>query len=87
MSMWWKSPFNKVVRSKEALFVGLLTGLFIGGYVGSFLLPTVVKNEVYVDPIELCDKVENIESVTFDYTGELTKVECKDSRVFGGDDL
>ena len=85
--MWWKNPFNRVVRSKEALIIGILTGLIVGGYVASFILPTVVKNDVYIDPIKLCGKAENIEAVTFNFTGNLEKVECKDSRVFDKDDF
>lgn len=83
----WKSPFNKIVRSKEALIIGLLTGMVIGGGVGSFLVPTVVKNEVYEDAIKLCDTIDNVEAVTFNFTGSLRRVDCKDSRSFKKDNL
>lgn len=85
--MWWKSPFNKIVRSKEALIIGLMTGLFVGAALGSFLIPTVIKSEVYVDPVKLCKGLDNVETVTFSFTGALQKVECKDSRIFDQDDF
>lgn len=86
-AMWWKSPFNKVVRSKEALIIGCMAGLLIGGVIGSFLISTVIKSEVYVDPIKLCEGLNNVETVTFSFTGALKKVECKDSRIFDEDDF
>ena len=79
---FWKSPFNKIVRSKEAMIIGLLLGLVIGGTAEGFLMPSVVKGEAYNNPIELCDTVENIDKVTIRFDGKITKVECNDGRDF-----
>ena len=74
-------PFNKVVRSHEALFLGLLVGVIIG----VILMITVtihVKNESLKAVNKLCDTIENVESVNFSYSGNLKRVICKDQRVF-----
>lgn len=78
----FKSPFNKVVRSHEALFLGLLLG-FLLGLVAIAFIPVVVDKDVYENPVSeaLCGKMDNIEYVRFDYLGRLQEVKCKDGRV------
>jgi hypothetical protein len=78
----WKSPFNKVVRSKEALIIGFLAGLVTGATLGGFVVPTVVKTDVYENPLELCGSVDNVELTVFYFHGTLKHVECKDGRKF-----
>ena len=83
----WKSPFNYIVRSKEALVIGLLVGVIIGGIIGAFLNPITIKGDVYDNPISLCEKKENVKSVVFSFQGKPTKIVCKDGRVFDKNDL
>jgi hypothetical protein len=82
MPLFWKSPFNKVVRSTEALTLGLAVGLVVGSIIGSILIPTVITNDVYKTPITLCGKVSNVLRVKIQIHGILSEVECKDGRVF-----
>lgn len=79
---FWKSPFNKVVRSKEALFIGLLLGLVVGGLISGLLMPTTIKGEEYNNPIEICGNVEKVETVIVRFDGKVINVECTDGRDF-----
>ena len=79
---FWKSPFNKIVRSKEALFIGLLLGLVLGAVVSGFLTPTKIKGKEYDNPIELCGAADKVKSVSVRFDGKLTEVECTDGRDF-----
>lgn len=73
--------FNKVVRSHEALFLGLLVGIIIGVLL---MVTTVIpiKYENWKTPITLCGSEKNIESISFSYSGKVKKIICKDKRVF-----
>ena len=76
-----KANFNRVVRSHEALFLGLLVGVIAG----VLLMVTVnipVKHENWKVPITHCGSEKNVESASFSYTGKIKKVICKDKRVF-----
>ena len=73
--------FNKVVRSHEALGLGLILGGFIGALVLVFG-NTPVKNEYWKVPIDLCKKVSNVETVNFTFFGKIHSVKCKDKRKF-----
>ena len=77
-----KTSFNKVVRSHEALIIGFLVGIIAG--VGLMQLVSVhVKSEKWLSAISICDKrADNVKTVSFSLTGKLTKVVCKDDRVF-----
>ena len=75
--------FNRVVRSHEALILGLLVGAIVGVLLMIFVTITI-KQENWKVPLaeDICGKVENIESVSYSYTGKVQRVVCKDKRVF-----
>lgn len=76
-----KDSFNKVVRSHEALILGLLVGVCVG----IFLMLNVsvfVKDENWKIPITLCGNVKNVQSSNFSYSGKIKHVTCKDKRTF-----
>ncbi len=79
--MFSKGKFNRVVRSHEALFLGLI----VGAIVGVLLMVTVnipVKYENWKVPTTHCGSEKNVESASFSYTGKIKKVVCKDKRIF-----
>ena len=82
MALLWKSPFNNVVRSKEALVLGLALGLVIGSIIGSLLVPTVIGNDQYVKPAQVCGKMSNVLRIKITVHGILSEVVCKDGRSF-----
>ena len=80
--MWlFEGPFNKVVRSHEALILGLLVGVVVG-VILMISVNIAVKYENWKIPITLCNTEANVESVSFSYVGKVKKVTCKDKRVF-----
>ena len=75
--------FNRVVRSHEALILGLLVGAIVGVLLMIFVTITIKQDNWKVPVAEAhCGKVENVESATYTYTGKIIKVVCKDKRVF-----
>ena len=78
-----KDSFNKVVRSHEALVLGFLVGAIVGVLLMIFVTITI-KQDNWKVPLanDICGKVENVESVSYSYTGKVQKVVCKDKRVF-----
>ena len=79
--MWRKWPFNKVVRSHEALFLGLLIGVIVGVLM-MMMVNIPVKYDNWKVPATLCGSEKNVESASFSYTGKIQKVVCKDKQVF-----
>jgi len=79
--MLGKWPFNKVVRSHEALLLGLLVGV-IAGVLLMIMVNIPVKYENLKVPTELCGGEKNVEMASFSYTGNIKKVVCKDKRSF-----
>ena len=80
--MWFKeTSFNKVVRSKEALILGLLIGV-ICGVLLMINVTIQVKEGDWIVAIKLCEKKENVSTIHFSYMGTVKKVTCKDKQTF-----
>lgn len=77
----WESPFNKVVRSHEALIGGFLAGLVLGLAL-VLILTLKINHEDLQKPAKLCGSLENVESMEFRFDSKIQKVTCKDGRVF-----
>lgn len=82
MRLWWKSHFNNVVRSTEALILGLAVGIVVGAVVGSVLVPSVISSDQYLKPISVCGKATNVARIKITIHGVLSEVVCKDGRRF-----
>ena len=80
--MLFKGKFNRVVRSHEALMLGLLVGV-IAGVLLMLMVNIQVKSDNWKAPIAQCGAgTDNVASASFSYTGKIKKVVCKDKRVF-----
>lgn len=77
----WQSPFNKVVRSHEALIGGFLAGL-VTGLALVLILTLKITFDDFEKPIKLCDEFSNIESIEYRFDTKLHTVVCKDGRKF-----
>ena len=75
MSLIWKSPFNKIVRSEEALIIGIALGVILGVSMLIFT-PVHVHKEPYNNAATLCGGVDKVKEVDFTYTGKQSKVVC-----------
>ena len=73
--------FNKVVRSHEALILGLLVGVTCGVLL-LIAITVMVKAPDLLAAIKLCEKKENVAAIRVSYAGKLKMVLCKDQRVF-----
>ena len=81
MKIFWESPFNKIVRSSEALWLGFMFGM-VSGILLMIFMPTHISAEHYYSPSKICGRVENVKTVNYNYIGRIEKVVCKDNRVF-----
>ena len=79
--IFWNSPFNKVVRSHEAGFVGLLAGIIIGVLL-MVNVHVTVEQEVAQGAIKICGSIDNIDTISYNYSGKIEKLSCKDGRIF-----
>jgi hypothetical protein len=85
----WNSPANKIVRSHEALIIGLLAGLLAGALIVLLFVSITVKTEEYRNPARICsaskevheDHVTEVKKVVYSFTGEIIKIKCTDGRV------
>lgn len=75
MSWLWDSPFNKVVRSTEALAVGILVGIVMGALI-MFFVPVSVHNQELTEAIKLCNDIDNVKVIRVTPTRDLINVEC-----------
>jgi uncharacterized membrane-anchored protein YhcB (DUF1043 family) len=75
MSILWKSPFNKVVRSSEAGLAGVLIGLLVGMLV-TFYTPRQVTHSEITAAMLKCKTVENIGEIKVGHHDILVSVTC-----------
>jgi hypothetical protein len=89
MALFWNSPTNKIVRSHEALIIGLLVGLLVGALLVIVFVTVTVKLEAYRNPARICSAIENVvhedhvtavDSVAYSITGKIKSVQCSDGR-------
>lgn len=76
---FWKSPFNKIVRSNEAGLIGILLGILIGVALMIFV-PTHIETTNYKKPTTLCGDVDKVKFVNYTHIGTLKEVKCTDGR-------
>ena len=76
---FWNSPFNKVVRSNEAAFVGIMIGILIGVVLMVFV-PTHVELTSYQKPATLCGGIDKVKYVNYIHIGTVKKIKCTDGR-------
>jgi hypothetical protein len=76
---FWKSPFNKIVRSNEAGFVGVLIGIIIGIMLMLFV-PTTISEKDFKKPLEICGSPDNIKTVYYMGTGKFSRVSCVEKK-------
>ena len=79
--MFFGIEFNKIVRSHEALILGVLVGIIVGVILMA-LLNVSIKHEKLTSAITLCGNVNNIDSIIVSNTGKIQKIVCMDQRVF-----
>lgn len=79
--MLFNGPFNKVVRSHEALFLGLLLGIIVG-VILMITLNIPIKQDNFKSAVKLCGVLDNVKIVHVSYTGKLQRVVCNDQRTF-----
>lgn len=77
--IFWSGPFNKIVRSNEAGFVGILIGIMIGVALMVFV-PTHVENTHYKKPATLCGGADKVKYINYTHIGTVKKVKCTDGR-------
>ena len=78
--IFWKSPFNKVVRSHEAGVVGILIGILIGVGLMVFV-PTHIESNHYKKAATLCGGVDKVTYVNYNHIGTVKKIKCTDGRI------
>jgi len=78
--LFWKSPFNKVVRSHEAGVIGILIGILIGVVLMVFV-PTHIESANHKKPATLCGGIDNVKYVNYNHIGTVKKIKCTDGRI------
>jgi hypothetical protein len=75
MSLIWKSPFNKVVRSTEAAIAGFLVGILVGTLF-IIIAPIRLSGDDVIESINKCKSVKDIKEISVRYSGTVSNVKC-----------